>query len=556
MNDPLYSGVVLFSGGAVYNVKAFGATGLGVHDDSEGIRDAAAALQHAGGGTLLFPPGTYRVFDRQGTLVSFTGLNGVNVTGMGATLAISPDRRFERNSTQNAFEFMGCSNVVVDGFRGTGPRIDYSDGQFRGVNFVHLYGRNTNVRMPSNRLQGWMAGLVATREFASPDPVLNGTSQNIEIGVLEVTDGLYGINCANSGDGLRVNRLRCERTFRTYFVYGVRNHRVNVEGKDTFARSVVLFTGEDPSGRGIGCEDIDVTLVDRETTRATGNQDAKVVLGWNGAPAALRDIRVRLDLEYRPGVASGGAALRIEKRARTGGGYDDADHGHVLENFTLSGTVRGRPSWPGPGLIHTARENAWGKRGTRDRWTNVLFQNLRLDSPVPSDLDVEALDRITLVNVHSNAPIALRGRDGRQTSRRTRVEAVNSTIPNLHELVVSAADGTPGEGDSFFPLGSKAVDAARFGLPAAWSGSMVDNRLLAAPAAWTLPRAEPGMQFTLLRIRPHDVDVRPHAPDRIRGAASGAPVRLDLDGAALSLRCVERGVWEVVSARGVAGLDA
>jgi hypothetical protein len=543
MPDPFYSGVVLFSGGAIYNVKAFGATGLGVHDDSEGIRAAAAALQHAGGGTLLFPPGTYRVFERDGTLATFTGLDGVSVVGMGATLAIPPERRFAPNATMNAFLFRGCSNVVVDGFTGTGPVLDYLNGVFRGVAFVHLEGRNTNVRLPSNRLRGWMAGLWMTRWLEGGDEALRGRATNVEVGVMELTDGLYGLLAANSGDGVRVGRLFTERTLRSYFIYGVRDHRATVEAKDVKGGCVLIRTWDDPSRRfANGCEDIDVTLIDRETTRAT-DLNVKVDLGWSTAlPGAFRNIKLRLDLDYRADARhSGGPALRIEKR--TGAAFDTLDRGHVFENFTLTGTIRGRPTAPGVGLIHTPWECAWGKGGTRDRWTNFLFQNLRIESSTPSDLVVDALDRLTLVNVSSTAPIAFRGQDGRQTSRRARIEAVNSSVPNLHAPVQR-------EGRLFSPIASKAADGVRLALPEAWSGSTVDNREAVAGAEWTLPPAVPGLAFTLLRVAPHEVRVSPAGRDCIRGGDPGAALRLDSDGAVLTLRCILEGCWEVVSATG------
>ena len=45
----------------IFNVKAYGATGDGVTDDTSAIADAAAAVTAAGGGILWFPSGTYLV---------------------------------------------------------------------------------------------------------------------------------------------------------------------------------------------------------------------------------------------------------------------------------------------------------------------------------------------------------------------------------------------------------------------------------------------------------------------------------------------------------------
>lgn len=48
--------------GGFYNVRAFGAQGDGIHLDSEAINQAIEAAYKAGGGTIVFPPGSYLCF--------------------------------------------------------------------------------------------------------------------------------------------------------------------------------------------------------------------------------------------------------------------------------------------------------------------------------------------------------------------------------------------------------------------------------------------------------------------------------------------------------------
>src|SRR5690554_7903813 len=43
------------------NVKSFGAIGDGIADDYQAIKDAVAVINANGGGTLIFPPGTYKI---------------------------------------------------------------------------------------------------------------------------------------------------------------------------------------------------------------------------------------------------------------------------------------------------------------------------------------------------------------------------------------------------------------------------------------------------------------------------------------------------------------
>ncbi|WP_420130314.1 glycosyl hydrolase family 28-related protein [Longimicrobium sp.] len=59
MPDPVYTGVIQDKGGAVCNVRGYGAVGDGKTDDTGAIRTAIAAVPD--GGTLYIPTGTFRV---------------------------------------------------------------------------------------------------------------------------------------------------------------------------------------------------------------------------------------------------------------------------------------------------------------------------------------------------------------------------------------------------------------------------------------------------------------------------------------------------------------
>lgn len=61
MPDPVYTGVIQDKGGAVYNVRGYGAVGNGTTDDTTAIRNAIAAVPD--GGTLYIPTGKFRVTD-------------------------------------------------------------------------------------------------------------------------------------------------------------------------------------------------------------------------------------------------------------------------------------------------------------------------------------------------------------------------------------------------------------------------------------------------------------------------------------------------------------
>jgi len=88
-------GTFLDQGGAVFNVKAYGATGGGSSSDTTPINNAISAALSAGGGVVYFPAGTYRldsaIVVNRSDLVSLIG-SGVGTVlkeygGLGISLA-------------------------------------------------------------------------------------------------------------------------------------------------------------------------------------------------------------------------------------------------------------------------------------------------------------------------------------------------------------------------------------------------------------------------------------------------------------------------------------
>ena len=78
-----------------FNVKAYGATGNGVTDDTTAIRNAIAAALAVGGGTVYFPNGTYLVSEHAGSFQCLSIPTGVSLLGqstLGAIIFLAPSR--------------------------------------------------------------------------------------------------------------------------------------------------------------------------------------------------------------------------------------------------------------------------------------------------------------------------------------------------------------------------------------------------------------------------------------------------------------------------------
>jgi hypothetical protein len=91
------TGPFVDAGGAVYNVKAYGAKGDGTTDDTAAINLAVTAAYNAGGGTVVFSPGAYVLKRRivgQQQIGGIWLLSGVNFEGNGAKLLLRDNTEF------------------------------------------------------------------------------------------------------------------------------------------------------------------------------------------------------------------------------------------------------------------------------------------------------------------------------------------------------------------------------------------------------------------------------------------------------------------------------
>jgi hypothetical protein len=91
------------------DVRTAGAAGDGSADDSAVIERALASLWRAGGGELIFPPGTYRI----GRAIVVNGQANFTIRGSRATLVADP--RMPITGAGMMLSFANCSNFEVCG---------------------------------------------------------------------------------------------------------------------------------------------------------------------------------------------------------------------------------------------------------------------------------------------------------------------------------------------------------------------------------------------------------------------------------------------------------
>ena len=437
-----YTGNLYDTGGGVFNVKAFGATGNGTTDDTAAIQSACTALQSAGGGTLLFPPGSYRIFSAASyptvtattSLVLFSGLSGVRIEGFGATLVTT--RTMTIKQSFRVFEFAGCTNVTVEGLRGTGHTVSGSDNVEQGAHFVVLWGACRNVRVQAT-LTGFYSGLMVIAgphdsgkqdDYATDD---TQRSRGIDID-LDVTNCGYGANFQFSGDAVE-GRVVSRGGYRSYFPYGVRDHRVSVDSADHIGADVLLN-----SYGGRGLENVHLVYSNTQTSSyiAAQNSNAGVEITFGDTkPATFRGIHVTYDVRYKD-TNTFGPAIRVTRHDDLGGvDTSTVTRGHKLHELTLSGRIEG----PGNPFDFLAA----GSNLQMEEYRAFELADLEVVGTTAPVLDLRALkDQVTFRNVVSDGAL---------------VPTVSAPIRIVKQAVVEAGvqQRSPSDG-----LGSAYVRAA------------------------------------------------------------------------------------------------
>lgn len=133
----------------VYDVRAWGATGDGEHDDTRAIQRVLDAAEDAGGGVVRFPPGEY--------YTTHTLLYGseTHLTGQGATIAFEPadpdatalvSRSFDGSTETRSVTIEGLAVESVDPEKGNGIGVAKAQGvTIRGCRTDQLYWHLVDV---------------------------------------------------------------------------------------------------------------------------------------------------------------------------------------------------------------------------------------------------------------------------------------------------------------------------------------------------------------------------------------------------------------------------
>jgi hypothetical protein len=333
----------------VHHVPWWGMTPGDAKDHVQDFSKVIASINAAGGGTINFPAGVYRIFNQDNSPAVipgyFVNVSGVKILGYGATLQIDPDNTYLSEEGNSAFlYFINSKDVFIDGFYGTGPALKLSPGgPFVGVAFSIFEKGCQNIKIPSLKLsRGFNSGLLVKRLASDPPEDI---SSGFDIGQLDLTSTIYGINAQYSGENMVVQSLKTNGVYRSFFIYGTKHVKATIQSTNsTSPYDVPLAASE-----GVGLEDIDIDYTNIDSRFSQVSQGVLLTHAGHTRPTVIKDIRIKLNVKYAAASQMAYAfTYQKELDGRSpgiaiGSPLDTEDRGHMLSNLFVTGLIDGTP---------------------------------------------------------------------------------------------------------------------------------------------------------------------------------------------------------------------
>lgn len=305
------------------NVKTFGAVGDGVANDKSAITAAFAASRH-----VLFPAGIYNVGNITNAELIFGAIDG---GGGPITIATDGLVKLVCNSVgvvnPTFFRIINAVGVSAGhiSIEDTGGNPATASGA-KGFSFSALGAKPLkHIYVDSVRANGLLTAVECVGIAGA------ARVSGVRIGIIEAHNGTYGLNCQNNGDDLKVDLIRTDSVYRSYFVYGVKNHDVSVSSVNNRLGSsgdINISAYSD----GLDTENLNIKYMARNTY----NTKALVSLIAIGEGSRrFRNIRLDLDIDS----STTGYVVQSHAYVSPGGAENMGATNNVWERIELRGKI-------------------------------------------------------------------------------------------------------------------------------------------------------------------------------------------------------------------------
>lgn len=568
------------------SVKAFGAAGDGITDDSAAIQAAV----DSGFPSIFYPSGTYLI----GSDVNLTS-NQSHIGEQGSVIDGGPSRSF------SWFLPVGATNIIIKGLEFTrlermvshSADVDSTPVSLLTIDSCYVHDCNQGVYI------SWFANNVRVQNCKFKNIAFEGATSAILIGKQEsprfsnlFTQSIYHItnneieSVENTGSS------------------AVDTHGIFVRGYSAIITGNTIKDVVSGAPTGTGCEGIYIVTwyskVSDNTLYNAGNREASLVIkggaddgviptgsfGFNNIVTGnsfYYDNSVNDDASaffsnadynfiYGNLVCGfGDAAFKLTdngNRNEVSGNYIVKFTGSVVFNITDSAaniinniveTPESSKSTLYTFFINSTSDsinNVFinGNNTTIDnKLTSIAFYNVYFNantndiSSVYANANCKNVNNSTTAcwpfgfNISSSASDILIS--GRQSG--TFDELVRFINGEPSNLTIDLYD----ENNPRTVNGSVSVERGE-------NGKTLTNSGAVATVTAALPAARPNLEFVFIRTDSQVLRVDPNGSETIRGGGAGKYLSLDSDGASVTLKCVSSGLWEIISSTGSTSFEA
>jgi hypothetical protein len=229
---------------AVFNVKKYGATGLGVADDTAAILAAEVARGANGGGKLYFPHGTYLISGSGAQIILATrsgtaeGEDKTTVLKIKSTVAAGVFALRYKPAVGNSegFQVRNLMILAESGTPGAGIALDATDAYIARFKVSNVYvgqlgGPALSLTNPAHRTDGIFVGTVEDSVFIG-DVLLDYVGDSINV-IRNTFTGAGGVDVTLIGGAAQLdfseNNLTCDEGVTFHSGKNIRLHHNEAE---------------------------------------------------------------------------------------------------------------------------------------------------------------------------------------------------------------------------------------------------------------------------------------------------------------------------------------
>lgn len=280
------------------SVKDFGAVGDGVTNDKAAIILALAASKH-----VYFPQGTYNC----GTVTDGNPL--FTADGDTGKLTLHTEGYVKLICASNGvdspqfFRVIDANGVKIGTFHFEDSGYDNDTGTKNGA-IAFLIEASSSLTLPVKNVD--IDAIYCKSMGAALLTQGNSTSVRVEgihVGLIYCDNTYYGYNAQNNGDAVTIDLLYAKEVKRSYIVYGVKGHRVNIystENPDSTG-DVNISCNTQSVSTGPDTEDLDIRYTCRDPVNdfTTGAESGALVnLNiFKEDTKTIRNVRLWVDID-------------------------------------------------------------------------------------------------------------------------------------------------------------------------------------------------------------------------------------------------------------------